>query len=118
MLCHFEVPNGNVEHQVLLNDGRGHFRAAEDSGIPAEATGAVVLGDVDGDGDLDVLLVTHLPSLAALWTNDGAARFHDTGFRLPMAAYPGTVAFGDLDGDGDLDAITSTAEWLNGDLTP
>jgi hypothetical protein len=80
--------------------------------------GAAVLGDVDGDGDLDAL-VARDSAPEEVWLNDGDGNFgyspHDTfgGDGIESAA-----ALGDVDGDGDLDAVVanSLAEnevWLN-----
>ncbi|MCH7574222.1 MAG: VCBS repeat-containing protein [Candidatus Marinimicrobia bacterium] len=67
------------------------------------STGAV-LADVDGDGDLD-LLVTALGGPNALLFNDGTGRFTELPGRLPPASTYGstTAALADIDGDGDLD---------------
>lgn len=81
------------------------------------------LGDLDGDGDLDVFAALlqpkpgkdGSPANRVLW-NDGAGGFTDSGQRLGMEeSY--AVALGDLDGDADLDALvgnqTGAQLWLN-----
>jgi len=95
-------------NQLYLNDGSGVF---SDAGalIPQEAqnTTAVVLGDVDGDGDLDALIGNSgYPWLSRLYLNDGSGSFSDGSFNLPGdAERTGAVVLADLDGDGDLDAV-------------
>jgi hypothetical protein len=65
------------------------------------------LGDVDADGDLDVMIASwgaagavNPPDL--VWLNDGTAHFHE-GY-APLSGSPKFV-LGDLDGDGVLDAV-------------
>jgi len=63
----------------------------------------VVLGDVDGDGDIDAV-VANSDQANQVWRNDGTGVFTDSGQRLGSSnTY--AVALGDLDGDGDLDAF-------------
>ena len=62
----------------------------------------IVLGDVDGDGNLDVL-VTNFGHPNEIWLGDGAGGFSDSGLRLSGDANNSGAALGDLDGDGDLD---------------
>jgi hypothetical protein len=65
----------------------------------------VALGDLDGDGDLDVLIPAFSEQDSdEVWFNDGHATFTQSGQSLGTASQ-GQVALGDLDGDGDLDVL-------------
>jgi hypothetical protein len=102
--------NYDSTDRILLNDGSGKF---VDSGQRLEnhrlagtaGSGAVALGDLDGDGDLDAMVAT--VSGAAIWTNQGrgqAGVFASSGLRLGRG-YVEAVFLADLDADGDLDAL-------------
>lgn len=67
------------------------------------STGAV-FADIDGDGDLD-LLVTAMGGPNAAFLNDGTGRFTDITERAGLASQMGStsMALADVDGDGDLD---------------
>ncbi|MBN9690155.1 MAG: VCBS repeat-containing protein [Verrucomicrobia bacterium] len=94
------------DNQLWLNRGGGRFEA--DTRSPAVAcpgdwsTGAVLV-DVDGDGDLD-LLVSGIGSGVRLFLNDGTGGFTeaaDSGLFRKGGSM--TLALADVDGDGDLD---------------
>ena len=74
----------------------------------SEDSANVSMGDLDGDGDLDLVLAKgrHTPLLDRVLLNDGKGRFvaSDLG-PTPDRTY--TAALADLDGDGDLDVLTS-----------
>lgn len=80
------------------------------------ATG-LKLGDLDGDGDLD-LFVAMLKAPCVMLRNDGHGHFTDSRQQLGNNA-SFAVALGDLDGDGDLDAYVCNSDdqadaiWLN-----
>jgi hypothetical protein len=46
----------NEVNQVYLNDGRGNLRPGPTFGAPGVPTRAIALGDVDGDGRLDIVV--------------------------------------------------------------
>lgn len=70
----------------------------------------VFTGDVDGDGDLD-LVAGNFVSDHQVWTGDAAnpgrpLYFRDEGLSLSNASFTQSIALGDVDlnGDGQLDA--------------
>lgn len=120
--------------EVLENDGQGRLTSRQWLGQPEGLSGirAVVLGDLDGDGDLDGFMARCcggsrqwadgrtqvLPPHHVVWLNDGAGSFEDSRQQLGVLGSYG-VALGDLDGDDDLDAFVanwpgkSETVWLN-----
>ncbi len=83
------------------NDGTGHF--ANLPLPPAEVTNGVAHGDIDGDGDEDIITGNAGSNFA--WVNAGGK------FTIKSDAVPAKtlvsqdVQLGDLDGDGDLDLV-------------
>ncbi len=74
----------------------------------SEDSANVSMADLDGDGDLDLVLAKgrHTPILDRVLLNDGKGGFvaSDLG---PVADRTYTAALADIDGDGDLDVLTS-----------
>ena len=113
------VVGGRQEQNVVyLNDGAGHFDwagATRDFGSGADDTMSVALGDVDDDGDLDIV-VGNLREQNAVYLNDGAGHFDWPGSTRTVgsgvdASY--SIAVGDVDGDGDVDLAIANGEWFS-----
>ncbi|MDX1493892.1 MAG: VCBS repeat-containing protein [Longimicrobiales bacterium] len=75
----------------------------------ASMTSSVSLGDVDSDGDLDIVfgIGRHWAEESRYELNDGTGLFFTS---LPLSSPQKTyaIALEDLDGDGDLDAVEAT----------
>ncbi|HXV64865.1 MAG TPA: VCBS repeat-containing protein, partial [Vicinamibacteria bacterium] len=114
------LPSETFDFLFQINDGTGVFSDEAGSRLPPSAfanpvTSTALLGDLDGDSDLDVFVasgnVIFVPPIEnyqnLLWMNDGSGVFTDeTALRLPAATeFTIAGAIGDLDGDGDLDVI-------------
>lgn len=112
-----DLPTGQ-HNQIYRNEG------LDDSGKPrftvvwqspeAEATRSLAWGDIDQDGDLD-LVVGNSASPNRLYRNDGALTAQAQLFTLAWESLEledtHSVALGDMDGDGDLDlAIGNTTQ--------
>lgn len=105
---------------LLVNDGRGRFRDVSERlpGVPLAATG-VTVGDLDGDGDLDLFFSMDAES-CRLFLGDGRGAFQRAaGDALPhdVAPHAGLAALGDLNEDGFPDLFVPTATqdkvWIN-----
>ena len=93
------------------------------SALNGLAVQAGSLGDLDGDGDLDLFVAVIAPGVGRntdpadrVLFNDGSGAFTDSGQRLGTTDST-AVAVGDMDNDGDLDALVGNEAgatiWLN-----
>ncbi|QDU80996.1 FG-GAP repeat protein [Polystyrenella longa] len=96
------------ETLMFINNGKGEFAQNSPSFITREVRG-FDLGDVDGDGDLDLLVAQRDDNggdFSTLFLNDGSGIF-ETNRDLQPANQTYDVSFADFDADGDLDVVFS-----------
>lgn len=95
---HLEEPNW-----VFSNDGNGIFYGKRALGTEVDPTYGVGVGDVDGDGALDVFVANDSGHGSGIYRNDGKGNF--TFLEALGREGRRAVAVGDLDDDGDADAV-------------
>lgn len=104
---------GNVlsdgQNFVYFNDGAGGFEMGQPFGPGDDDTFSVALGDVNGDGALDIVVGNWGRSnQSSVHLNDGVGGF-DVGSPFgPFWDSSSRVAVGDINGDGALDIVVGT----------
>jgi len=96
---------GFSSNMLCLNNGDGTFsEIAARAGVDSDrSTRGVTMGDVNGDGWLDIYISNSMGD-AQLYLNNGDLTFREAAEAAGCAVYYGHGAsLGDLDGDGDLD---------------
>ena len=92
---------------AVAADGEcGTFASAVAYGA-GELPEAVAVGDLDGDGDLDLAVANDLGDDVSILLNHGDGTFA-AAVTYGVANNPRSVAIGDLDGDLDLDLAVAT----------
>jgi len=85
--------------RVLINDGHGRFPTAYNLGNASDRSYSAPLADLDGDGDLDVVISNDEPDPKLVYLNDGKGQFH-VGSTYGKAEWPmRNAAVVDLNGD-------------------
>lgn len=101
--------SAQLQEQVRLyiNNGNGIFtdQSIARLGVLTEYGRDVEFGDVDRDGDMDMIVANDFATPALLLINDGTGNFTDeSAARIPgLSLGSAHACFGDVENDGDLD---------------
>ena len=108
---------GDLTSRILLNDGNGLSFTSTNAIDPGRTTWATEVGDMDADGDLDLVIMNRTGAAGStIWLNDGAANFSAGStftFTGDRRVYGGDI--GDLNGDGALDIWEANVHPPTGD---
>ncbi|MGI4874678.1 MAG: FG-GAP-like repeat-containing protein [Janthinobacterium lividum] len=104
--------SGGYSVSIRFNNGKGIFSGGRDMVAGGGGFPQLLLGDIDGDGDLDLLTKQddhsgNKSDEVLVYVNDGRGNFHP-GPTVPTTARAITIALADLDGDGDLDLLAES----------
>jgi hypothetical protein len=108
---HYAINDGSRLH-ALLAQSDGSFAAGTDARLFGEGPGPLLMADIDGDGDTDVVggasIGGHMGMLHIFW-NDGTGDLSEVWSRRLAGVGRVAASAGDLDGDGAADLLLNTS---------
>jgi hypothetical protein len=119
LVADFLAPNSSRSRVgVLLGNGDGTFQAATAYGSGGAATVSIAIGDVDGDGKLDLLVANECITVGTVGTcangsvgvllGNGNGTFQPAATYKPDGAFPSSVAVADVNRDGKPDLVVAS----------
>jgi uncharacterized protein YuzB (UPF0349 family) len=94
--------------RVFENDGSGNYSIYFDSNIAPHKADEISVGDIENDGDEDVLITGESDGFipkTTLYINDGNGQFNELMDTQFPDIFASSNAFADLDNDNDLDVL-------------
>lgn len=108
--------NNSSSVSVLLGNGDGSFSAATNFSVFPLGSGmdSVALGDMDGDGILDIVSANAGSNNISILLGNGNGTFQAATF-YSYSGNPRSIKTGDFDGDGSTDIVT--ANYIDSDIS-
>jgi pimeloyl-ACP methyl ester carboxylesterase len=98
-------PGKNPQNRLYINNGKGKFEDQSDSRIPKDIDHSIdtIFGDLNADGNLDILIANVFGGYIKAYINDGKGSFTDQTmdiFGKKHQLDPLGIIMADLNGDG------------------
>jgi hypothetical protein len=96
-----DFSSGTAERYVrIFDNNNGHFETYHDYSLNSDKTfSGISYGDIDGDGDIDIVFYSNNGYFWGYMRNDGTGQFSGPVY-FDLDEPPGAIACGDLTGDG------------------
>lgn len=118
------APGGNSatpgQNLIYFNDGTAKFRQGTPLHTEASDTQAIALGDLDADGDLDIVVANSIETGGTQQGKQNYIYMNDGNGDFPMRKMLGTgmdrtrsIGIGDINRDGHLDLVLANYSQLN-----
>ncbi len=92
-------------------DGIGSFSEQKNISTNVMSPQSIYTGDIDGDGDIDVMSASFEDSKISLYENtDGQGNFGEQIVLTPSITNPTSARSGDIDNDGDQDVLSASSQ--------
>lgn len=110
----FNGPYYYKQNKIFFNNGDGSFTDSNQN-LGAQRSQSIKLGDIDNDGDFDIVVANGLYAtqdaeasdrVNRIYLNDGSGRFPEVGIGFGSYRSAG-ITLGDIDSDGDIDVVES-----------
>ena len=101
---------GSAHTQTMPPLFNAPWRAYDTGDFPTFAPNFLAIGDMDGDGDTDVVASREMfsgPGISILRSNGDGSFATEEIYELNFMQSLGDVELADIDGDGDLDVLAS-----------
>ncbi len=115
---------GNASRLLLGGEGLAFTDASDQLPGTADSLGDLEFGDIDGDGDLDIVVIdwgagdglSNAGGKAIIWQNDGNANFSVVSLPDATIRMSWDIELVDIDNDLDLDILVASKVGLQNEL--